>query len=302
MTRFLVLLGLCVTVVLSNPRSSESQERFRFVPWLGFNEVDLRTQSRTVHEPGSLVVVEISLFQFRFCFSKMPGGEGCQPGQGGPGLPPDTQLISSRETVASVEFVDSVPVIRLNRPGNTTLQLRETGEKKRLLATYRLIVSSVDAGTRCSSIFVITGSITDCSGRCFPGAETNCPPGPGTSPSCVRISERISDGRCNSGRRLDDGRRDINLACSTFAFDGGDCVVDEDPSLIIRDCCGCVVVASTDVDTGVDTGPFERMRQALNDGMCNDMTQDINLNCPVFAIDKGACSDPPRVLGCSPCR
>ena len=40
MTKFLVLLGLCVTVVLSSPRPSESQERFRFVPWLGFDTAE----------------------------------------------------------------------------------------------------------------------------------------------------------------------------------------------------------------------------------------------------------------------
>jgi hypothetical protein len=288
MTKFLVLLGLCVTVVLSSPLPSESQERFRFVPWLAFNE-----ESRPVHEPGSLIVVEISRFQFRFCFAEMPGGEDCLTTappeiRKESGLPPGTQLISLRETVASVEFIEFVgrtePVIRLNRPGNTTLQLRATDEKKRILAAYRLIVSPVDAGTACDSFFLAAGSsITDCSGRCFPIID--CPSG---GSGCVSISERIGDNMCNSGRLLDDGRRDINLACSTFAFDGGDCVVGEDPSLVIKDCCGCTIES------------FERIRQALNDGMCNDVRQDINLNCDAFASDRGACTVLPEP--CPPCR
>jgi hypothetical protein len=222
MTKFLVLLGLSVTVVLSSPLPSESQEDFFFVPWWGLNET-----TRPVFEPGSLVLVEMSQFQFNFCFSGMPGGEDCQPGGGGGvGLPAGTQLISSREAVASVESDGERTVIRLNRPGNTILRLRETAEKKRILATYRLIVSPVDAGTACSSVFLGASSfITDCAGRCVrpepldPSEETSCPPGL----PCVAISERISDGMCNFGRRLADGSRDIHLACRTFTFDGGDC-------------------------------------------------------------------------------
>jgi hypothetical protein len=147
MTKFLVLLGLSVTVVLSSPLPAESQ--FRFVPWFGLDEQS-GSERRPVYEPGSLVVVEMSSFGFRFCFSEMPGGEDCQPG-GSAGLPAGTQLISSREAVASVESVEGNTVIRLNRPGNTILQLRATGKKKRILATYRLIVSPVDAGTDCNS-------------------------------------------------------------------------------------------------------------------------------------------------------
>jgi len=219
MTKFLVLLGLAVTVILSSPLPSESQEDFFFVAWWGFNE-----GTRPVAAPGSLVVVEMSQYQFRFCFSEMPGGEDCQSdGGGSAGFPAGTQLISSREAVASVESFGGDTVIRLNRPGNTSLRLRETDEKKRILATYRLIVSPVDAGTSCGSFYLPLGSfITDCSGRCVRPVEPSEPCRPGLP--CVAISERIGDGMCNFGRRLDDGRPDIDLACRTFAFDNGDCV------------------------------------------------------------------------------
>jgi hypothetical protein len=281
MTKFLVLLGLSVTVVLLSPLPSESQ--FRFVPWWGLDEQS-GAERRPVFEPGSLVVVEMSSFGFRFCFSEMPGGEDCQPGAGGAGLPAGTQLISSNETVASVESVEGNTVVLLHRPGNTILQLRGTDEKKRILAIYRLIVSPVDAGTGCSSFvlqsfFGIFFAITDCSGRCVPVSRTDCR---SDSPLCVPISERIGDGTCNSGRRLDDGRRDIDLACRTFAFDGGDCVVGKNRSLGIEDCSGHSVDP-----TGQES--INRIRQALSDDICNDESQTINLNCPVFAFDKGRC-------------
>jgi len=73
-TKFLVLLGLAVTVMLSSPVPSESQEDFFFVPWPGAAE-----RMGSVTEPGGQIVVEISSFQFRFCFSVMPGGEDCDP-------------------------------------------------------------------------------------------------------------------------------------------------------------------------------------------------------------------------------
>ena len=134
-----------------------------------------------------------------------------------------------------VDPLTNSPVIRLNRPGNTILQLRETGEKKRPLASDRLIFSPINAGAGCSSFFLGTNVfMTDCSRRCVAVSETNCDVS--RLPQCVPISERIGDGMCNYGRLLDNGRRDINLACSNFAFDGGDCVVRENPSLNIKDC------------------------------------------------------------------
>jgi hypothetical protein len=278
MTKFLVLLGLSVTVVLSSPLSAESQ--FRFVPWPGSDET-----SNTVYEPGSLFVAEVSRFQFRFCFSTMPGGEDCRLGtsEGREGIPAGTQLISSNETVASVLTVPfgtgSVDVIRLHRPGSTVLRLRETGGKQRLLASYRLIVSPVDAGTRCVSFFLPDAFITDCSGQCVPVVQPfNCPPGL----LCVIISERIGDGTCNFGWYLDDWSRDIHLACSTFAFDGGDCGVEVDnPTVRVADCSEPPSFFNV-----------EQIRQALRDDTCNDESQEINLNCPVFAFDKGRCRLP----------
>jgi hypothetical protein len=90
---------------------------------------------------------------------------------------------------------------------------------------------------------------------------------------------------CNFGSRLGDGRQDIDLACRTFAFDGGDCVVGENPSLGIEDCSG----RSVD-PTRAEPFTFEQIRQALRNDTCNDESQEINLNCPVFAFDKGKCS------------
>lgn len=269
MTKFLVLLGLSVTVVLSSPLPAESQ--FRFVPWPGGDET-----STTIYEPDSLIVAEISRFQFRFCFSTMPGGEDCQfeNPESRPGLPAGTQLISSDEAVASVESVEGDTVIRLNRPGNTILQLRGTDVTQPILASYRLIVSPVEAGTVCDSIFLDGEFITDCSGQCVPVVQPfACPPGL----PCVIISERIGDGTCNFGWRLDDWSRDIHLACSTFAFDGGDCGAEvENPSV-------------TDCSEPPSFFTVEQIRQALSDDICNDDSQEINLNCSVFAFDKGRC-------------
>jgi hypothetical protein len=279
MTKFLLLLGLSVTVVLSSPLPAESQ--FRFVPWPGAIEM-----SNTVYEPGSMIVAEMDLFQFRFCLSTMSGGEDGVPedclfvGAPGAGIPAGTQLISSNETVASIVGEGSFASIRLHRPGRTVLRLRETGEKQRLLASYTLIVSPIDAGTGCSSAFLPSEFIIDCSGQCVPVLpledKTLCPPGL----PCVAISERISDGTCNFGRRLDDESRDIHLACRIFAFDGGDCGVDV-LNAPVADC--------PEPPNPPSVFNVKQIRQALRDATCNNESQAINLNCPVFAYDKGQC-------------
>jgi len=194
------------------------------------------------------------------------------------GIPAGTQLTSSRETVASVLGEGSSAVIRLHRPGSTVLRLRETGGKERLLASYRLIVSPVDAGTGCDSLPLGVGAfITDCSGQCVPVTRNNCRPGL----PCVPISERIADDTCNFGKRLDDGSRDIHLACRTFAFDGGDCVEVDRDAVFARDC-----------SEPPESFSVEQIRQALLNGTCDDGSQGINkinLNCSVFAFDKGRC-------------
>jgi hypothetical protein len=260
-----------------------------------FNE-----ESRSVYAPDTMIVVEMSSFDFDFCFSTIGGGDCLVDGTGTSGIPAGKQLISSDETVASVVGEGELASIRLHRPVSTVLQLRETGgrPRKEPLASYRLIVSPVDAGTVCDNPSFDEGAyITDCSGQCAPinPLSSDVEPCPLRSP-CRPISERISDGTCNFGILLDNGSRDIDLACKTFAFDGGDCIKgflpelkDENPFLVIEDCSGYIV-------TGQDSiGPFERIRQALNDDVCNDESQAINLNCSVFAFDKGNldCKPPP---------
>lgn len=213
MSKFLILLGLCVMLVLSSPLPSESQRRFLFVPWLG---ADITVPiGFNAHPPGARVVLNLNSIpnsEFEFCFSEMIEAQECRTvlfsdvEAARPGVPAGMQLCFLDETdgpVASVEFADvngdmqNEQVIRFN-PGSTIMQLRMVGTRKRILAAYRVVAYMPTTGM-CTPVI----EVEDCSGKCFTRRE---------------IELKLRDGVCN------DSTQDINLDCEEFAFDAGDCL------------------------------------------------------------------------------
>ena len=96
----------------------------------------------------------------------------------------------------------------------------------------------------------------------------------------MTVAERIGDRTCNVGGDIaGSGRRDIDLACMAFAFDGGDCDVS------VR---GGVPMSAPDCTLPRERFfPIKEIGQALRDDTCNDESQRINLNCHFFGFDKG---------------
>jgi hypothetical protein len=202
MSHLLILLVLLVTTFLSSlfspARGDDGDEQlpiFSFVGWFGDAAAPVGSA-----RPGGVIEVAFSSVSIGAICIKEESQNCSPPIPPIRSLPKDTELRSTNKAVASVSSGPSGPVIQLNSPGATILQVRRHRD---ILASFVLIVTPVPPGTLCGRpLEDVKDTVVDCSGKCV-----------GKNAEVLR---RLGDDVCDDGRGHDDGREPIDLSCASF--------------------------------------------------------------------------------------